>query len=156
MPAPIAMGVGSLGDPPATSGSAGLDGLGAGAEAAATSSDGLAAGEGEPTPDVTFGVTLGAAVAAGLGLNVAMMFAALVGLKWQVAPWPWHGPVDQPPNTDPLTGCAVSVSGWPEANSSEQAEPHEIPAGLLVIEPWPEPVAATDTAIGLVKTKETG
>jgi len=66
-------------------------------------------------------------------------------------PAPVHAPL-QPVNLEPGSGVAVRVTEVPLANGAEQtllAEPHWIPAGLLVTFPLPLPAfTATDAVNG--------
>lgn len=56
---------------------------------------------------------------------------------------PEQTPPDHPANVDPESGVAVTVTWLPEANFAEHVEPHEIPAGELVIVPDPDPLLVT-------------
>jgi hypothetical protein len=51
---------------------------------------------------------------------------------------PEQGP-DHPANAEPEPGEALSVTVDPGAKSALQAEPHEMPAGLLLTGPLPVP-----------------
>jgi hypothetical protein len=117
------------------------------AEAASTTSDGPADGDGSMV-----GTSDGARVATAVGfnteLNVASMTVAAVRVKVQVSDLPEHVPPDQPPKTEPAAAEAVSVTGWPEAKATWHAPPHEMPRGLLLTDPEPLPFLATVTVDG--------
>jgi hypothetical protein len=49
----------------------------------------------------------------------------------------------QPENVDPDAGAAVSCTGGPLVYDSLQSLPHEMPLGMLVTLPFPEPLFVT-------------
>src|SRR5829696_1504248 len=61
---------------------------------------------------------------------------------------PEQGP-DQPVNTEPVSGTAVSVTTSPSRKGPEQAPPQEIPPGALEIAPAPAPVLPTVTVCSI-------
>ena len=56
---------------------------------------------------------------------------------------PAQPPPDQPVNTDPEAGVAVSVTVWPAVNCAAHVDPQLIPAGEL--DTLPEPLPASET-----------
>lgn len=74
-------------------------------------------------------------------MKVAVTDALAFNVIWQVDE-PLHAP-DQPANTPPPLGAAVSVITVPPANVAVQVEPQLIPAGLLETVPVPEPTPCT-------------
>jgi len=66
-------------------------------------------------------------------------------------PVPAQLPPLQPVNVEPAAGVAVKVTAVPLANVAEQVAPQEIPAGLLVIVPFPVPARET-VSVELVDT----
>jgi hypothetical protein len=73
---------------------------------------------------------------------VAVTVVAAVSVTVQV-PVPEHPPPLQPVKVEPAAGTAVRVTTVPLAQAAIQVEPQEIPAGLLVTVPTPEPVLLT-------------
>lgn len=59
---------------------------------------------------------------------------------------PVHPPPNQPLNTEPLAGVAVSVTSVPGATLMEHDVPQLMPAGELVTVPLPVPALVTETA----------
>ena len=59
---------------------------------------------------------------------------------------PVHPPPLQPPNVEPLTAVADTVTTVPLEYVSTQSVPQLIPVGLLVTVPWPVPPTLTVTA----------
>jgi hypothetical protein len=74
--------------------------------------------------------------------KVAVTCLAASTLTTQVDAVPVHAP-DQPANAEPLFGVAVKVTLVPDAKLALQAEPQEMPAGLLVTGPLPAPALET-------------
>jgi hypothetical protein len=88
-------------------------------------------------------VTVTACVAGGgAEPKVAVTVWSEVSVRVQV-PVPEHPPPDQPENTNPAAGVAVSVTCVPEANGALHVLPQSIPAGKLVTLPEPVPAFAT-------------
>src|SRR4051794_34074350 len=71
-------------------------------------------------------------------LKVAVTFLAASMVTAQVVATPVHAP-DQPANTEPELGVAVSVTMAPEVKLALQTEPQAIPEGLDVTGPLPAP-----------------
>ena len=71
-------------------------------------------------------------------LKVAVMFVVPEIVTWQL-PVPPQFPPLHPAKTDPLAGLAVRITFVPVVNADEQVEPQDIPDGLLVTIPFPEP-----------------
>lgn len=97
----------------------------------------------EPEPVPTF-ETVSVLYAGGGGgfaskRAVTERLASVVSVQ---APVPEQAP-DQPANLDPAAGVAVSLTTVPKAKLWAQVAPHEIPGGLEVTEPEPEPVLDT-------------
>src|SRR5256885_87220 len=74
-------------------------------------------------------------------VNVAVTALAAVIVTLH-APVPLHAP-DQPANVDPVAALAVSNTTVPWVKLAEQVVPHEMPAGLDVTVPLPEPARVT-------------
>jgi hypothetical protein len=92
----------------------------------------------EPEPEPTTD-TVNVWVATVAVVNVAVtLWSALIVTEHE--PVPEQAPV-QPVNVDPAAGVAASDTEVPAANACEQLPGHEIPAGVLVTEPEPEPAA---------------
>src|SRR5436309_10711154 len=82
-------------------------------------------------------------VSAKLGTpNVAVTVVAAFNVTVHV-PVPEQPPPLQPVNVEPAAGVAVNVTTVPFAYAAMHVEPHEMPAGLLVTVPIPEPVLFT-------------
>src|SRR5438093_1194333 len=71
--------------------------------------------------------------------KVAVTVVALLSVTVHV-PVPEQPPPLQPVNVEPAAGVAVNVTTVPFAYAAMHVEPHEMPAGLLVTVPIPEPV----------------
>jgi len=74
--------------------------------------------------------------------KVAVTVVALLSVTVHV-PVPEQPPPLQPVNVEPAAGVAVNVTTVPFAYAAMHVEPHEMPAGLLVTVPIPEPVLFT-------------
>jgi len=75
-------------------------------------------------------------------LNVALTFSLALIATTQV-PVPEQPPPLQPANVEPDEGVALSVTFVPGAYLLEHVPGHEIPAGLLLTLPEPDPPTAT-------------
>src|SRR5439155_4021504 len=71
--------------------------------------------------------------------KVAVTVVALLSVTVHV-PVPEQPPPLQPVNVEPAAGVAVNVTTVPFAYAAMHVEPHEMPAGLLVTVPIPEPM----------------
>src|SRR5438093_415988 len=74
--------------------------------------------------------------------KVAVTVVALLSVTVHV-PVPEQPPPLQPVNVEPAAGVAVSVTTVPFVDAAMHVEPHEMPVGLLVTVPIPEPVLFT-------------
>lgn len=82
--------------------------------------------------------------ATGAGANAALTVVAVAIVKVH-APVPEHPPPDQPENTEPAAGVAVSVTLVPAVNVAEQVTPQLMPAGALLTVPLPVRVTLSVT-----------
>jgi hypothetical protein len=94
-------------------------------------------------------VTLPVPAPAGVTVNTAVAIAndavtAVFALSVRVqVPVPLHPPPDQPENTEPAAGAAVSVTLDPVAKSAAHVTPHVMPAGAEATLPLPAPLRRT-------------
>jgi hypothetical protein len=82
--------------------------------------------------------------ATGAGANAALTVVAVATVRVH-APVPEHPPPDQPENTEPAVGVAVSVTLVPAVNAAEQVAPQLMPAGALLTVPLPVRVTLSVT-----------